>query len=677
MQPEDSSRNAAASEKEVVKQDDSATSMIETDSKGRKRPLEAIETATLLEKQEREAEEDIMQEESQEGIDNQVEEEVVEETAFKPVYNMPEGMHLEWNDDDMSAILKISSSSKERRVCLVGRARIQVVEGSIEVLGHVMNANDGDNNESTTLVTSPFWSSWMTIEATTKSLPCTIRFHSVRGKRSFRVVAPTRPIVIPDDWRSAATALVQQFCPPVNDETSQIPRHSAALARTTIDFDDENDDNLHYDHPRQVCMITGAKGVGKSTFLRYMANRLLSNQPQHAKGVAILDADVGQPELAPPGMFRLAVIQQPLLQPPYWNLVHHNASEDDDANSSEIRIVSSIFFGADTSKSDPTRYVEGIQLLMKHYEEGVATKSPTPIPLLINMDGWVKGIGFQILTALVNSLQPTHLVQITGDTRAQTFDISSHLKQELQDSIQIIPFSSCTTMNEASICRIPALTWRNFRWATYFLPGMLSTFDAWDFVSAKELQTGWIATVGTHFTSDNVTDEDELNDECRLGLALAKETPFCVPMEAAECFVVGSDYEDSLRIREEEASEEKERKHNLILQAMNGSIVALCTNTATMESLGYGILRSIDWRKRLLYIIVPASISSSALPTVKALVKGNLPLPFAMLYRGVYAESFPYLTTLNNTTSSNILGSAPMKSRNNIIRKSTANAARK
>jgi len=67
-------------------------------------------------------------------------------------------------------------------------------------------------------------------------------------------------------------------------------------------------------------------------------------------------------------------------------------------------------------------------------------------------------------------------------------------------------------------------------------------------------------------------------------------------------------------------------------------------------------------------------VNSSSLWLVKALVGGSLSLPLAMLYRGVYAESFPYLTTLPpDSGSAVILGSEPMKSRNNITRRGLAN----
>jgi hypothetical protein len=226
---------------------------------------------------------------------------------------------------------------------------------------------------------------------------------------------------------------------------------------------------------------------------------------------------------------------------------------------------------------------------------------------------------------------------------------------------------------------------RNFRWATYFLPQkeMISTFHAWDFVFAKNLQTGWIAVADKNFRNANAMDEtngdhdDLLKDECRLARALAKERPFCVPMETVDCFVIGSDFEDHLRYRKA-CIDDNSRKRERIFQAMNGSIVSLCTDTTTMESLGFGLIRSIDWNQRLLYVIVPPTIDADSLPQVKALVGGRGTLPLAMVFRGVYSESFPYLTTLDKrlpSPSSAILGSEPMKSRNNIARRNTVNVS--
>ncbi|KAG7369237.1 Pre-mRNA cleavage complex II protein Clp1-domain containing protein [Nitzschia inconspicua] len=595
-----------------------------------------------------------------------------EEEVFRPVYNLPEGMTIEWATDHQSATLYISDLSvsgeeavQETRVCLVGRAIVTAEEGTAEILG--CSISSSNEKDSVTLV-SPFWSSWLTIQATT--LPTKLRLCCIRGSDSFRIVAPTRPTVIPHEWKEAAGSMVRQFC---SDGIAARFNASGALARTFLE-DHAADgfrgnataNNATFDHPRQICAITGGQGVGKSTFLRYLTNRMVTNQRE----IAILDADVGQPELAPPGLLRLAIVRKPLLHPPYWNLARHGSGDENckaEQFGAGMQIVSSVFFGSETSRTDPNRFVECILFLMEQYQQKIVSKSPVPIPLFINLDGWVKGLGFQVMVAILNSVRPTHLVQILGEKRAQTFDLTSDLTAEVTEMVQIYCLPACTIMSEASICRIPSLTLRNFRWAAYFLPSMLETFDAWDFVSAKDLQTGWVAASGKRFRIDGDEDQSErlLRDECRLARALARERPFFVSMDEVECLVIGSDFEDVLQVSAECSLEERTRRRNRIFQSMNGQIVSMCTNTSTMESLGCGILRSIDWKKQLLYILVPPSIPESLLLNINVLVKGALPLPLAMLYRGVFSESFPYLSSSQPT----ILGSTQMKSRNNIARK--------
>ena len=694
--------------------------------------------------------------------------------------DLPHGMSLQWNNDKSRAVLNIAETSsdtastddRELRVCVVGRARIRVEEGSVEILGHTLDTTrqekiDGKPNDCDTdlespfasgvVITSPYWSSWMTIEANPLCLPCKVILECIRGPESFKIMPPKRPILLPELWKNCADVIVQDFCKSSNtSDSSNRSRGLAMMADSLEDIEDGMNEKCHTtDGTRRVCMITGAKGVGKSTMLRYLTNRILSARSE-IEEIAILDTDVGQPELAPPGLLTLSIVRKPLLQPPYWNLVNEivlqkNEEHDNQAGEQHgsvhgpqqehfrsdkcdeehyetnagvgIETVSSVFFGAATSKVDPTRYITSIQFLMRQYETEVVNSSESPIPLLINMDGWVKGLGYQILTTLINSLGPTHLVQILGDTPGQTFDLpSSVCDSPIVDDNEvpsknpstsantvcapkIFEVQACQTMSGVSLCKIPASTMRNFRWATYFLPNELQTFDAWDFVSADLLQTGWIAatnsdkttTVPHWWPNDNKNsaseatengdddegenDDSELSDDGRLATALARERPYCVPMEAVEAFVIGSDFEDYLRVPASEKDIDTiNRTYDRIFRALNGCIVALCTNTVTMECLGYGILRSIDYDKRLLYVLVSPSVFSRTmnplhmqLSSVKALVGGSLPLPLAMLYRGVYAESFPYLTFLS---SRKILGSEPMKSRNNIARRGLINAKR-
>ena len=60
-------------------------------------------------------------------------------------------------------------------------------------------------------------------------------------------------------------------------------------------------------HGPMRVMVLGNKGVGKSTFGRYLVNRLLGQQKGGSSaggsgaGVTYVDTDIGQPELTPSG----------------------------------------------------------------------------------------------------------------------------------------------------------------------------------------------------------------------------------------------------------------------------------------------------------------------------------------------------------------------------------------
>ena len=57
-------------------------------------------------------------------------------------------------------------------------------------------------------------------------------------------------------------------------------------------------------------LAAGGKGVGKSTFVRWMANRLLATSTAR---VVYLDLDPGQREFGLPGYISLTVLDSPLL----------------------------------------------------------------------------------------------------------------------------------------------------------------------------------------------------------------------------------------------------------------------------------------------------------------------------------------------------------------------------
>jgi polynucleotide 5'-hydroxyl-kinase GRC3/NOL9 len=511
------------------------------------------------------------------------------------------GLEVTWNDKD--AVVTFLKSEDDCRLCLVGRAWLTCLEGDVKVLGYYMT------QDMSVEVTSPSWSSFITV--TGASLNARLQLVSIRpesDRPSFRLVSPvdSRPTVIPQSWSQAVDQISQEWV------ATRSRRPETSLDNTVT-------------RRRARVVVCGAKGVGKSTCVRYTVNRLLKDYPQ----VAILDADVGQPELSPPGVLTLSVTTRPLLSPPHANLMGQNR---------DITTVSSLFFGCITHKVDPSRYMECLAHLIQQYEMQLTEDGDeTQIPLVVNLDGWVKGMGYQVLTALLTkTIQASQVIQILGETRAKQFELSDVLCSE---ETKLHAVDACTNSSDfhnwnVVTSSIPPSALRELRLGAYFAPRS----EIWD-VDAGRLQQGW------------------MDDDCVLANHIASDLPYCVPMEAVDYILVGDDRQDIV-------------SESMILEALNGNIVGLCTSSeAPLECLGLGIVRSIDWAKRLFYILTP--VDPEQLHKVKALVGGNLQLPLQFYFRGVSAESFPYMNCSPNNAAA--LGTDPMKSRNNITRRSNGN----
>ncbi|KAM0746371.1 hypothetical protein T439DRAFT_350618 [Meredithblackwellia eburnea MCA 4105] len=192
---------------------------------------------------------------------------------------------------------------------------------------------------------------------------------------------------------------------------SQLPSNG------NIDSGDENEDEKHQeksgDSDRKVFLVEGPRHVGKSTLVRQVMNRLLSRYDR----VAYLDADLGQPEFTPSGFVSLNVVSEPILGPPFTHPSIPAASH---------------FLGNTSPASDPTTYLSSISALLATYHLEVefppidepvhrshrrgATHSTSlskiadRVPLLINTQGWVKGLGADLLLQIKEEARPTHLL---------------------------------------------------------------------------------------------------------------------------------------------------------------------------------------------------------------------------------------------------------------------------
>jgi len=92
-------------------------------------------------------------------------------------------------------------------------------------------------------------------------------------------------------------------------------------------------------------------------------------------------------------VLQLTIVRKPSLLPP-----HRNDNGEDDGRPV---VVQSHYFGSVSSQSDPGLYLQA------------------------DLDGWIKGLGFQILSRLLQeTLRPRHVIQMTGDSRSKAVDLS-------------------------------------------------------------------------------------------------------------------------------------------------------------------------------------------------------------------------------------------------------------
>ncbi|XP_022223301.2 polynucleotide 5'-hydroxyl-kinase NOL9 [Drosophila obscura] len=146
-------------------------------------------------------------------------------------------------------------------------------------------------------------------------------------------------------------------------------------------------------------MVTGGKGVGKSTLLRYLLNRHLNLFPR----VLFIDLDIGQPEIFVQQTVSCTVIDEPLLGPGFLlNKQPDRAHVVGDTNIVMCHM----------------QYAEAVVQLMSHIQQN---PEYAKMPFLINTMGYNRGFGLELMALLVDCIEPTDVVQISSTLPMNNF----------------------------------------------------------------------------------------------------------------------------------------------------------------------------------------------------------------------------------------------------------------
>ncbi len=150
-------------------------------------------------------------------------------------------------------------------------------------------------------------------------------------------------------------------------------------------------DRMH-ERPRRI-MIVGATDTGKSTLTTYLSNIANANSLK----VGVIDGDVGQGDLAPPGCIGAAIIGKQFV---------------------DLRDVNATYYSFIGSVS-PMGVENVVTDSIKQIFYNIAAESDICI---INTDGYVDKSGINYKIALARTLKPD-LIVCTGDTKFDEFEV--------------------------------------------------------------------------------------------------------------------------------------------------------------------------------------------------------------------------------------------------------------
>nr|XP_039272952.1 polynucleotide 5'-hydroxyl-kinase NOL9-like [Styela clava] len=150
-----------------------------------------------------------------------------------------------------------------------------------------------------------------------------------------------------------------------------------------------------------VILTAGGKSTGKSTFNRFLVNKLL--QSPWCTKICFLECDIGQPEFTPPGFVSVTEVSSPILGPPFTHIKSP---------------LYSVYYGDINAAGEPDRYIESIR-------EVFSTVQHSGIPVVVNTMGWNRGMGLNLLLDTLHIVKPTHLLQIMSPRESKNFPILS------------------------------------------------------------------------------------------------------------------------------------------------------------------------------------------------------------------------------------------------------------
>lgn len=350
------------------------------------------------------------------------------------------------------------------------------------------------------------------------------------------------------------------------------------------------------------CLIAvGAKGTGKSTFLRYMLNKIITSD-RAVPRVKYLDLDPGQPEFGAPGQL---------------SLTYHTTASlfSAAAYSPSSTILRSHWIGETSPKEDPEHYLACVDNLITT----IHSHRDQSEPILVNTPGWIKGTGLELLHAIISRLFSKFETTVftLGNVEVPGHSLPAQPNNGNSTDQQQKQVQPATTS---------AVDLRTINLISYFHRSHSSMSSAWQ----PRLTESSLRVSFSHFKVFIMRESLAYHD-----------VPYAINGTLIAILSVDSEYLSQFRllphhsltqIDHEEQQSRTPATHDDELQHSKLSVLETTElDPHHSHSLGLGIVHGIDYLTQSIYLITPINLQSLPQGHELVLATGSIELPSHLL----------------------------------------------
>lgn len=151
-------------------------------------------------------------------------------------------------------------------------------------------------------------------------------------------------------------------------------------------------------------MVLGGKNTGKSTLLRLLTQNFLYGGSSQEE-LIYFDLDPGQPEFSPPDCISVNQLSR------FTKVLGRHMGQP------FFPVIRQHYLGSNSPQDSPHLYLRCIDELVDYLEEQTYMGTS-----LVNLPGWIKGFGLNILNHVIHRYKPTHIVMLESRSSRQYFE---------------------------------------------------------------------------------------------------------------------------------------------------------------------------------------------------------------------------------------------------------------